>query len=235
MTPDIQILSIVQIALIGILVVIGMFFLWRKIQRLEQKVEALGGQMEHCMGGVCPAMSQGSAAPVAPVASGTPNTYVGFAPSKPAGATATYDEDDEDDEDDGYGDDEDDGYGDEGDMFSLNADEEAIVQRMLQGGGMSPEMTQDAAATFMVFSPFGFKTAPTAPVAAPKVEIEDICDGDAADAAETESVSRPMTKTKLSKMNVEQLKAYLTEHQCATDGTKKQLFERALETIAIHA
>lgn len=39
-TPDTQILSVVQIALIGILVVIGMFLLWRKIQRVEQKLES---------------------------------------------------------------------------------------------------------------------------------------------------------------------------------------------------
>lgn len=215
MTPDIQILSIVQIALIGILVVIGMFFLWRKIQRLEQKVEALGGQMEHCMGGgtqvgmheaCCPMM--GSAA----------------VPSKPAPTYPTevaYDSTEDDEDDDAE------------DIFSLNAEEEAIVQRMFQGGAVgAPDMSPETAATFMVFSPFGFNNAPT--TASPIVEIHDTTDV-ADTATDTESVARPITKTKLSKMNVEQLKAYLADHQCPTDGTKKQLFERAIETITLHS
>ena len=39
--PDTQILSVIQIALIGILVVIGLFLLWRKIHRLEEKIQIL--------------------------------------------------------------------------------------------------------------------------------------------------------------------------------------------------
>lgn len=245
MTPDIQILSIVQIALIGILVVLGMFFLWRKIQRLEQKVEALGGQMEHCLGdaSVAGGVSVASGVSVCPVAhkpaggavaSGDKNPYIGFVPSA---AAAEYDDGYGDD---GYGDDEDEDYDEndeaaEDNLFALNAEEEAIVQRMLSGGaGGDPE----TAATFMVFSPFGF-TAPSASSApsAPQVKIEE---ADADDAnAETESVSvsvsRPMTKTKLSKMNVEQLKTYLAAHHQPTEGTKKQLFERALETITLQS
>lgn len=222
MTPDIQILSIVQIALIGILVVLGMFFLWRKIQRLEQKVEALDGQLAHAVG--CPVAPSGALKPSSAPAV-APQVGAGVGGYEPLVEDNGYG-DEEEDEDDGYGDD---GYGDddEGDMFALNAAEEAIVQRMFQDSG-------ETNTAFMVFSPFGMK--PTAPTTAPQVEIHDCETEPEADAAtETESVSRPMTKTKLSKMNVEQLKAYLSTHHASTEGTKKQLYERAVETITLHS
>ena len=225
MNTDIQILSIVQIALIGILVVLGMFFLWRKIQRLEQKLEALAGQMEHFVAPVAqataPASASGGAAPSpASQAYSAPHTFE-FEELPLEGYTGDdgedYDDEDEDDED-----------GEDG-LFGLNPEEEAIVQRMFKDGGASGSEGKTAQTAFMVFSPFGFSTSPHPPSAPPVVHIEEEGDGDGE--AETESNARLPSKTKLSKMNIEQLKEYLSRHQRSTEGTKKQLFERALETI----
>lgn len=205
MTPDIQILSIVQIAMIGILVVLGMFFMWRKIQRLEQKLEAFAGQLEHLY-----------AAPAPPAAMPAPQPTTDYCPS-PYDADA--DPDNEYDEDA-------DADADEDDLFALNPEEEAIVQRIFKDGAANAAAGGNAA--FMVFSPFGYAAPSAAP---PVVQIEEA----ATDADEAESVATTTTrlpsKTKLSKMNVEQLKEYLTQHQLPTDGTRKQLLERALETL----
>lgn len=225
MTPDIQILSVVQIALIGILVVLGMFFLWRKIQRLEAKVEALSGQLSHCMGGV---------AEVGPKPERAASIYT-------AGAGYADEDADEDEDADAA-------------MFGLDDNEEAIVQRILQGS-----MDDGGSGAFMFFSPFAGGMGPPGSSSVPVVHIEDAdADADAggagadgggegagagegAEAEADESGSeaptqttmtlRPTSRSRLARMNVEQLKSYLSQHQLSTEGTKKQLLERAMETI----
>jgi hypothetical protein len=202
MTPDIQILSIVQIAMIGILVVLGMFFMWRKIQRLEQKLEAFAGQLEHLY-----------AAP-APTQDVCPSPYKHYDTNavQDADADADYDDDADAEEDD---------------LFALNPEEEAIVQRIFNDGAANAAAGGNAA--FMVFSPFGYAASPTATPSPPVVQIEE-AEG-SADAESIATSTRLPSKTKLSKMNVEQLKDYLAQHQLPTDGTRKQLLERALETL----
>ena len=241
MTPDIQILSIVQIALIGILVVLGMFFLWRKIQRLEQKLESVSGQMEHLLS---PAFSASPTSGASPASGASPTSGASLAPGASKGASpafsaspacpfslgATSSPTMEEDGDEFDFDDEDDEGEADGEMFGLNPEEEAIVQRIFQEGGSVNMGGNGASAAFMVFSPFGFNSTPPATQSNPPVvQIEE--EGDVEVDAETESSVRLPSKTKLSKMNIEQLKDYLSQHQLSTDGTKKQLFERALETI----
>lgn len=230
MTPDIQILSVVQIALIGILVVLGMFFLWRKIQRLEAKVEALGGQLSHCMGGGAGVEPERKAASI--YAAG-------------AGAGAGYEDEDAD------ADYEDEDADADAAMFGLNDNEEAIVQRILQGS-MDDGSNGGGGAAFMFFSPFagGMGTPGTSSVPVVHIEDADVGGADGANGAggvgagdegadesgseaptQTTMTLRPASRSRLARMNVEQLKGYLAQHQLSTEGTKKQLLERAMETI----
>jgi hypothetical protein len=264
LTPDTQIISIIQIALIGILVVLGLFFLWRKIQRLEHRVESLQGMLEHCS--LCPATA------TAPLATAAPPQPILVAPGQAAqaaaqlggtlspkrrfgvyeaaeykepvsGADEDYAEaDDEYDEDetnyeDGNAEDEDDEGDDDDDYgIELNPEEEAAIQRIFKNSllnGLADSLGAAAGgdAAFMVFNPFGFNQHPQmveepveeAPLNAPIIE-EIPTDADT-------TTGTRWTKSKLTKMNVEQLKDVLTRHHLSTEGTKKQLFERALEHL----
>jgi hypothetical protein len=227
MSPDTQIISIIQIALIGILVVLGLFFLWRKIQRLEQRVEGLQGMLEHCSlcpvaGSVGGAINAGLSANVKPK---SPVRQFGVYEAV-AAPEADADADADDDTAEYADDEEEEEYG-----IDLNPEEEAAIQRIFKeslGGD----------ATFMVFNPFGFATAvggatTTVPVhtvlpesSSPVIEEVTMEETD----ADTTTGTR-FTKTKLSKMNVEQLKDVLGRHHLSTEGTKKQLFERALNQL----
>jgi hypothetical protein len=222
--PDMQILSVVQIALIGILVVIGMFLMWRKIQRLEQKVEAFIAISEssQCFTSPCYKSSEGGNHP----------TYNASLQNTVANEQQEESFDEE--------------------------SEEALMQALFQeGSGM-----EDATATFMVFTPYGFNgstvssTATGANVSPPvaSVKIEEVTstsdvprkkveqpptqlteehDIDHDGLSEVPTEKGGVTRTKLTRMNVDRLKELCTQHEVSVEGTRKQLMDRLVEKLQL--
>lgn len=212
--PDTQILSVVQIALIGILVVIGMFLMWRKIQRLEQKIEMF---MATCESSQC-------------FASGPHDSKCMFTPDTNQRDTL----DQEEDMDEGA--------------------EEELMKTLFQDGGS----LEDATTAFMVFTPYGFNggsvSSGTPPVSVPPassqvahVQIEEVVSSpDKKDShhqqeqeqdhdgmSEVPTEKGGLTRTKISRMNVDRLKELLQQQSLSTEGTRKQLMDRLIEKLQL--
>jgi hypothetical protein len=208
---DTQILSVVQIALIGILVVIGMFLMWRKIQRLEQKMEMF---MASCESSQCFASDSAHCARIA----------------SPSGTYTPCD---------GNANDE------NMELFDEGAEEELMKTLFQEGSGM-----EDATAAFMVFTPYGFNgstvspgvtnhvsTSPASPsspsVANVKIEEIDTKHEHEDGMSEVPTEKGGITRTKLSRMNVDRLKELSHQHELSTEGTRKQLMDRLIEKLQL--
>lgn len=176
MTSDNGIMMSVQIAIIGIVVVVGLFVLWRRIARLEERVEALSN-MQRLMG--CGGVGGGG------------------------------------------------GFGDEHDH--QHDDDECIEDRIMAN-------IFDMKAMCSMPIPVGIAEGPSVTV----VEHEEREEREREEHEErerehidepAESVETGPSKSKIRKMNVEELKDLLEARDLPTDGNKAALVDRLIASI----
>jgi len=174
----------VQLALIGIILVVGLFFMWRVVGRIEDKVDRVITRL-------------------------AATNYPYKAPGGSGGAEGA--EGDEYDEDDA---------GDERDA----GDDE-----------LATNLTKDVSRSkpTVMFFPSSQQTAATVCIAEEEDDDEEE-EPDEPDedeeviVTETDENSNPLSKTKLKKMNVDELKELCRQRGLGTDGVKNSLVDRLL-------
>jgi len=208
MSRDPILLLSIQVALLGAVVVVGFFYIWRVISRLETKIEELSLRECNTINTMCNMPIQ-SSSPVKPVA------Y----PIYQEGGTDVEEEEEDDDDDSEDGD-------DIGMMRKCFTD--IPIQSLLD----------DAAAAFMMFKGVHDMPAEKEGVVLEELEevkevkkpVEADVD-DESSATETETETAELTKTKLRKMSVDALRDTCYSRGLSTDGTKAVLVERILASL----
>lgn len=208
LTPDTQILSVVQIALIGILVVIGMFLLWRKIQRVEQKLESwIAASNEHgfCHPGAISESMNGSGS--------------GYE-TKPVSqqVVPTLEETLEDDME----------------MMQNIFQDEAIPDTSAAFMVFSPFGYSVPTSTPSTNATSEVKSVKIEEITPPPVQTVQSDKKDEDNTSETPTDKGPLTKTKVLRMNVDSLKEVLLQHGLSTEGTRRQLIDRIYENNVVH-
>lgn len=216
---DSQILTSIQIACIGIIVVIGLFLIWRSLNKLHDKVERLSCE--------CATMCAGAARTGGAGGGATDAEDAKCSLSRRCAVKGDYDDEEDEDE----------------------LDDEELMNAIFEGAdpinGQTTFMlfSPFGATTTAQSAHAAPQTSQTA-----RVEIEEVQDAEPAGHAEPlqpQQSAAPQPpqpahvahsdesrKHKLKKLNVDALKEQLEAKGLSTDGTKNQLIDRLLATGA---
>lgn len=216
---DTQILTSIQIACIGIIVVIGLFLIWRSLNKLHEKVERLSCECAT----MCSGASRTGGATGASESQQTTTADAKCSLSRQCAAKGDYDEYEDDDFED-----------------------DALMNAIFEGE--DPINGQTTFMLFSPFGATT-AAQPAAPAASQgaRVEIEEVQDAEpeSVQPAQPSPIQAPQAppapqshvsggasddskKYKLKKLNVEALKEQLEAKGLSTDGTKNQLIDRLL-------
>lgn len=215
MNRDPQLLMSIQIALMGIVLVVGFFFIWRTLSRLENKIEQLSCQNVNnaCLLNQRPSIYAGQSSP----------------PIMKEQCDENRDEDcDEDCDEEDY---------DENDEFSImkNCFGDIPLESLMDDGG----------ATFMIFNTTKINEEDQQEgVILEEIETKEIKetkdikttkekdaekDKDTVSVADTDA--NELSKSKLKKMGVDTLKELCVARGLPTDGLKNVLIDRILASV----
>lgn len=208
MSRDPMLLLSIQVALLGAVVVIGFFYIWRVISRLEAKIEELSARECNNINAMCNIPVQ-SVCPMKPV-SHPVYKYQDTSAEEDENESQTSETSEECD--------------DVGMMRACFAD--LPIQSILD----------DAAAAFMMFK--NVQDAPVEKEGVVLEELEDskkpskVVEADMNDASSGEETeAADITRTKLRKMTIDVLRDMCQARGLPTDGTKASLVERILASL----
>lgn len=223
MNRDPQLLIYIQIALIGIVMVVGFFFIWRSISRLESRIDELSAKT---CDDINACMLQGGCAKES------------FIPMFCKGDLCHTGEDEEDEDDE---DDED----DEAVTDEMKEAEIFSIMKNCFGDVQLQSVMDDTGASFMIFNTNVHATSEEEEDGKedylkenPKVVLldEDVNKNkkvveETASIAETDT--NEFSKSKLKKMPVDALKELCNSRGLSTEGTKPVLIDRILASLPI--
>jgi len=198
---DNALISNIQLSLLGIILVVGVFYIWRSLSRLEDKLDAVSESLL-----ASPAISR------SPM--GGPGGAGGFF-GLGAGDDAAMDEDAERFMDNVFG-----------NIAYSAAASGARSAAMPPPVIVEEEDAQDAPATPeapAVGTPMPTPAAPVAPAPAPIPVF-------VGDDAETEA-ENPLSKSKIRRMNADALREVCREHGLPVDGTRAVLTDRIIDKL----
>lgn len=209
MSRDPMLLLSIQVALLGAVVVIGFFYIWRVISRLEAKIEDLSARECNNINAMCNIPVQ-SVCPMKPV-SHPVYKYQDTSAEEDENESQTSETSEECD--------------DVGMMRACFAD--LPIQSILD----------DAAAAFMMFK--NVQDAPVEKEGVVLEELEEegkkpskVVEADVNDASSAEEAEvAEITRTKLRKMTIDVLRDMCQARGLSADGTKSSLVERILASL----
>ena len=200
----------VQIAIVGIIIVLGVFFIWRAVSRIEQRlniVEINQKTLSQCTNNI--GSSKGGSIPInTPVTTNTSGTCA-FNPNPNIQTFSTAAEFTEIDE-----------FADEMiKVFSEDTNEyseEDLEPHSTETPETDPSKATTTATNIVI-----------TPVQVPQTKRTASVIDEVLSEADTEP-GNPLSKSKLKGMNVEKLKAICTHHKLSTEGSKNVLISRIL-------
>lgn len=232
MNRDPQLLMSIQIALMGIVLIVGFFFIWRTLSRLETRIDELSCQV---VNNACLTNNPGLAMSF----SERPSIYKNATCPVTRNGGGGGDEDEEEDFEEEDGDEGEEEY-DEEDYSIMKAcfnDIDIPIKSLMD----------DQGATFMIFNTAVMKEDDNEGVLLEEIHEHDHKTAgkhsgvkkiekqgekqkdDASSVAETDA--NELSKNKLKKMNVDALRELCVARGLSTDGVKAALIDRILASI----
>lgn len=239
MARDPYMLLSIELALVGIVLVVGFFFVWRSMSRLEARIDELSAVPPGCpmVSGMCtpPGLSRGAGSPTSNAERVADNcrsesekgeNRYGYNGRDDLDYDGNFDECDDDDGDDD---------GDDGDFSIMKA---------CFGDIPFQSMIDDAKSAFMIFNADSIASKQKEGVVLEEIAEEgahaakdaekhdkavDEQNDDEGSVAETEA--NELSKSKLKKMHVDALRSLCASRGLPTDGLKSALVERILSSL----
>jgi hypothetical protein len=215
---DATLLIQIQLALVGILVVVGIFYVWRSIVRLENKVDKSFAKLVSVLKQTGPSNDIPSSFPF-PLSAQYQSDPSSFAEDIANAQEIMHQ------------------------VFGNGMNLEQPQMASFSFGVFEPEINDDSTTTCVVEeiestqNPSSSSNVPLAPVKEALSEMDDNNNEDNNDANdendENDDVSvttdtNPMSKSKLSQMKLEKLRELCSARELSIEGTKPQLIERLL-------
>jgi len=219
---NIQLLLQIQIALVGIILVAGLFFLWKALTRVDEKIDLLAFQFKKIT------VAQTATPPATPsnplmqvidqmMGGGMQIPMQMSFPQSQQNDFVIHQNSDNNDDDENEDDEDEDDDDDEDDN--------------------PPQLLQGSSATFVVFT--SQQSSPPPQTSSSEFKIEDITeeedkkekekeDKKEKESAKSEELTNPLSKSKLSSMKVEELRTLCSDRGLSTDGLKPELVNRLL-------
>lgn len=218
---DTQILSVVQIALIGILVVIGMFLMWRKIQRLEQKMEMFMASYES---GQC-FMPQ--------TCDKEKRNFPSVQMEDPLASMNEVEDLDNIDDDEGEEALINQLFQEGGNMEDATAAFMVFTPYGFNGGATATNISTSTSPVVASATNVKIEEVPESQPEAQSQPVEKMVQPEADTMSEAPTEKGGLTRTKIIRMNVDRLKEVLAQYGLSTEGTRKQLGDRLIEKLQL--
>lgn len=224
-TPGSSLIVQIQIAIVGIMIVLGAFFIWRMISSLDNRLTLLEHSIVGGGGGAKSTSSKTSIDPYTDLAQKILNSQ----------GQRDKEKEEEDYEDEGIDGEEE---GEEGEDIEYSEDNGFSAEQMMKVfGNISEEGIFGTSGATIVITSFQGEGQGEGEEkregegedheTSNRLHIKDITDLDTPSEADTDA-GNPLSRTKLKAMKVEKLKDICAERAYSTEGTKAQLIERIL-------
>lgn len=211
MQRDPQLLLSIQIALMGIVLVVGFFFVWRAISRIEARLDELSSKECNDINAAC-AMMRDNAQQEKQTKGSFHSSGTG---SCPVFARGGMDKEPDSDEDD-----------------------DVVMMRSCFGDVPIQSLIDEATSSFMMFKESGIADADSGVVleeiqedsASPPIRT-DAAASNEDDGSLGGTEAGDLSRSKLRKMNLDGLKELCASRGLSTEGTKAALIDRVLSSL----
>lgn len=243
MSRDPQFLLMIQIALIGIVVVVGFFYIWKTLSRLEARIDELSSRDCHDINQSCSMLSNTLTNPQ------DGQTMTGGKIKNENIYTDADEDEDEDEEEDNDNDNDNDEYEDED---NHDDDDDIALMRACFNGIPLQQLMDESASPFTIFkrntdndsnsdddTKFTKKSGITLSEAKEShdtihkdsMKADSHLDEDSVSFTDTDT--HEYSKTKLKKMNLDALRDICSSRGLQTDGSKVILVDRVLSSFPV--